>query len=263
VFDGYAMASLVARTLGEPSEIDRILGFEANASGTSYLATAAEAAASLGVRQLGPAVMNIRANRSMPGGAATVKWDDEGVAPDEFDLIRHGVVTDYPTSRQHVGVMQEYYRAHGQPLRSHGCSGSGTALDFPAVVTPNLVMVPSATSASFDALVSDLADGYAVKGGDWSMDQQGLTGQWSGRSAMVYRVKRGKLLSPVGGMGLLIRSPELWKNLVAVGDASSVETKGFRASKGQPAFSYAYSVSAPAARVSGLAVTDLRRRLDA
>jgi len=263
VFDGYAMASLIARTLGEPSEIDRVLGFEANAGGTSYLATAAAPTPPLGTRLLGPPFLSVRANRSMSDGAATVRWDDEGVEPDEFDLVRQGVLTDYATSRQHVHVMEDYYRAHNRPLRSHGCSGSGTAMDFPAVVTPNLVMAPSQSSASFDALVADIADGYVVKGGDWDMDQQGLTGQWNGYGAMVCRVKRGKVVDTVAGMGLLIRSPELWKHLVAVGDASTYETKGFFATKGQPDFPYAYSVSAPAARISGLAVTDIRRALSA
>jgi TldD protein len=257
VLDGYAMAAFVAASLGEPLELDRARGFEANAAGTSYLAPPAEI---VGQKQLGPTYLSVHANRSMPGGAATVGWDDEGIEPDAFELVKDGVVTDYSTTRQHVPVLSDYYRAHGYAARSHGCSGAGSAMDFPLVTTPNLVMEPARANTSFDDLVADLADGYAIIGGDWYMDQQGLTGQWSGGGAMVYRVKRGKIGAPVMGPALLIRSVEFWKNLQAVGGLHTVRTRGIAATKGQPSFGYAYSVSAPAARITNVAVTDVRRK---
>jgi TldD protein len=263
VLDGYAMASFIAQALGVASEMDRVRGFEANRGGTSYLATPADPLAPLGAKPWAPPFLDIRGTRSMPRGVATVRWDDEGVAPDEFDVIRDGVLVDYPTTRQQVELMRDLYARRGQPLRSHGCSASGTAMDFPLVTPPNLVMSPNRTTTTFDDLVKSVTDGYAVTGGRWSMDQQELTGMWVDENSMVYRVKRGKIVGPVAGMGLMIRSPDVWKNLVASGDATTQRTRGIRAVKGQPPMWYQYSVSAPAVKVSGLTVVDWRRGLRA
>lgn len=258
VFDAYAMAALVGQTIGQAMEIDRVRGFEANAGGTSYLAPPADM---LGKHRIGSSTITIRANRSTPRGAATVQWDDDGVTPQDFDLIEDGMVVDYATSRQHLPTMAPWYRASGRPLQSHGCSNAETGMDLPVVTTPNLALQPAAHAATFNDLVADLTDGYAVIGGSWDMDQQKLTGQ--GRGAMVYRVKHGKLGDCVTGAGFLMRSPELWKSLTALGGPGSEHVKGFAASKGQPDQSYAYSVSAVPARIGNLSVFDLRRKISA
>ena len=114
VVDARVMAQLVGRTIGVAAELDRVLGFEANAGGTSYLAPPAEM---LGTFQLGPELLNVRANRSRPEGLATIRWDDEGVEPEEYDVIRDGVLVDYHTTRDLAGELRDWYAARGRPAR--------------------------------------------------------------------------------------------------------------------------------------------------
>ncbi|HEU4642620.1 MAG TPA: metallopeptidase TldD-related protein, partial [Gemmatimonadaceae bacterium] len=97
VFDAGAMASLLAQTLGYATELDRALGYEANAGGTSYLN---DPLAMLGSYKAGAPLLTVTANRSQPGALATVRWDDEGVVPESFDLVRDGVLTDFQTTRE-------------------------------------------------------------------------------------------------------------------------------------------------------------------
>jgi predicted Zn-dependent protease len=93
------------------------------------------------------------------------------------------------------------------------------------------------------------------------MDQQKLTGQ--GIGSAVFRIKRGKIITPVSGFAYLFRSADLWKNLVAIGAAVSARTKGFESTKGQPEQAYRYSISAVPAKISNVSVIDLRRKISA
>src|SRR5262249_11658151 len=89
VCDGTIMAHLVAHTIGVATELARVLGYEANAGGTSYLAPPEEV---LGRYAYGGLPFSVTANRSAPGLAATTAWDDEGVAPSPYEVVKDGVV---------------------------------------------------------------------------------------------------------------------------------------------------------------------------
>ncbi|HXC24448.1 MAG TPA: metallopeptidase TldD-related protein, partial [Gemmatimonadaceae bacterium] len=246
VFDAMAMADIVSKSIGDATEIDRARGFEANAGGTSYLSPIASM---LGAHIAAP-VVTITANRSFPKGAASVKWDDDGVAPDDFTLVDRGTLIDYATSREHVATLAPWYQAHNIPPHSHGCANSGAASDIPLVHTPNLRMTPASSETSFDDLVSSVRDGIAVVGGTCRMDYRRLTGQGTGE--VVYRIKNGKLGDVIVGGAYLIRAPEFWQNVAALGGPQSLRWRGIEASKGQPEQQTAHSVGAVPALVQNM-----------
>lgn len=250
VFDAYAVAALM-RSLGAALEIDRVLGYEANAAGTSYLSPVNDV---LGTAQLSPAV-TIMADRSLAGGAATVQWDDEGISPQAFPLIKDGVLVDYATTREFIPELAGWYKKKGQPLRSHGCSASETALTVPLVRTPNLVLQPGTKNLSFDEMLAGIDNGMAVLGGEVQMDQQFLNGRGLGNT--LYYVKKGKLAGPIKQAAYLFRTPDLWKDLVALGGPQTAAVRGFNADKGQPLQRTSYSVQAVAARFKNVLVRDL------
>lgn len=250
LLDGYATARLIDQTLGAPLEVDRALGLEANASGTSYLAPVD---AILGA-PYGHKDLTLKGNRSQPGGAATVKWDDDGVEPHEFTLVRDGVIVDYSTNREHASSLADWYKKEGRPVLSHGCAASGSAMDFSLVHSPNLEMQPSSSDTSMDDLISNIEDGYAMYGSNALMDQQYLTGRASG--TLIYRIKQGKKVETVNNFALLFRSQELWKNLMAVGGGGTLKTLGATAGKGQPEQHTSHSISAPAVVIKELAVVN-------
>ncbi|MBX6330973.1 MAG: TldD/PmbA family protein [Gemmatimonadaceae bacterium] len=255
VFSAPDVANLLHQTLAPATQLDRALGEEANAGGTSYLNRPFEM---LGQYQVGASALTVTGNRSERGGCATVQWDDDGVAPEEFTLVKDGVLVDFQTTRESAAWMKDYYAKIGKPVRSHGCASAESAIDAPLQTTPNLVMHPGREALDFDALVSGLEQGIAVKGAQLNMDFQHLNGLGAG--GRVYEVKRGKRVAMIAGAGFLFRAPELWKGLRAVGGRASVRRVGMASMKGEPGQQSVASVTAPPTVFAQLTVIDPLRR---
>jgi TldD protein len=254
VFSAQAMAALVDSTLGPATELDRALGFEANAQGTSYLNEPLEM---LGSYQIGSPLLTVRGDRSTPGGAATVKWDDEGVEPEEFTLIRDGILVDYQTTREQAAWLAPYYQRVGRPVRSHGCAGAGSALHVTMQHSPNLALMPGTKDVSFDDMVAGTKKGIAVLSLSTNMDQQSLNG--TGRGAM-REIEDGKLGRFIRGAAIVFRAPELWKSVVAIGGPRTSALQGESRGKGQPHQNTTHSVAGVPAKATQVSVIDVMRK---
>jgi TldD protein len=254
VFDASSVVNLLDGTLGQATQLDRALGYEANAGGTSYMNAPFEM---LGTYQAGSPLLTVTGNRSEVGGCATVKWDDEGVVPDEVTLVKEGLLTDFQTTREGAGWLKEAYVKAGKPLRSHGCAVAQSGIFAPLQNVPNLIMAPDRSEADFDALVAGVTKGIAVKTLMPSMDFQCLNGMGMGQT---YEIKRGKRVAVIGNAAVLFRAPELWKGLLAMGGLSSARRYGTAASKGEPEQSSHYSVTAPPALFKQLTYIDPLRK---
>jgi TldD protein len=254
VLDAWSMAQLVDHTLGRATELDRALGYEANAGGTSYLN---DPFAMLGTYEAGAPALTVTGNRSDPGGVANVQWDDEGVRPDTFPLVQDGVLTDFQTTRESAGWLEELYAKTGRPFHSHGCANAPTAVYAPLQHPPNLVLAPGREERDFDALVSGMSEGIAIKRVRLDMDYQNSSGLGTGE---VYEVKRGKRVARIASAGFLFRATELWKGLLDLGGAASVLRYGVPGSKGEPAQHCLHSVSAPPAVMKQLTLIDPLRK---
>lgn len=255
VFDALAMAQLVAMTIGVAAELDRVLGYEANAGGTSYLAPVDEV---LGKLALGPRFLNVSANRSHPGALATVKWDDEGVVPTSYPVIKDGVLVNYHTNRE---------LAHAQSTMSNGNASSDNAGGFTLLQTPNIEMLPGTDDTTLDDLVAGLDHGLVVLGGApsvgshgaVSLDRQQLNGEFFGGT--VYEVRKGKRTGYIRNAECLFRSPDLWKSLKAIGGRRSQIWTASTISKGQPSQQLSFGSAAVPALFTKVAVTDVTRRV--
>lgn len=254
VFDARTVATLADVTIGTATQLDRALGFEANASGTSYLNEPLEM---LGSFELGAPALTITADRSEAGGAATVRWDDEGVRPDEFTLVRDGVLDDFLTGREGAGWLVDAQVKAGTEPRSRGCVAAPSAVEAPLIHTPNLRVEPGREALGFDELVGEIEDGFAIEEMGVDIDFQGLNGMGRGR---VYEVKDGKRVALVTGAGVLFRSPELWKTLVTLGGAESMRRYGTNSTKGEPPQATYHSVSSPPALFDQVTVIDPTRK---
>lgn len=252
VCDGFTTARLAGTTIGVAAELDRVLGYEANATGTSYLAPPEEM---LGKFALGPAQLNVVANRSQPGALATVKWDDEGVVPEEYAIVKNGVLVDYHTTRD-----------ISRQGKSRGCSSSDTARSIAQLSTPNIAMVPGSADMSFEDLVAGLERGLVVVGGTAypgssgpvTTDRQQLNGEING--SLVYEVRNGKRTRFIRNSEVLFRAPELWKGLHAIGGPRSQAWTGVSVWKGQPGQQHDFGVSGVPARFNRVPVTDRSRQ---
>jgi TldD protein len=254
VFSAQAMASLLSATLGPATELDRAMGFEANASGTSFLSEPLEM---LGTQKVAAPMVNITANRSVQHGLATVKWDDECVVPEDFTLVKDGVLVDYQTTREQAAWLKPYYERIQRPIRSHGCAGSESAMAITTQHIPNLAITPGSQDIGFEELVSGIKKGVAVLSLSVSSDQQHVNGFGQG----VFReIVDGKLKRYITGAAFLFRTPEIWQNVLTLGGPKSQRMFGYRRGKGQPwQWSY-HSVSAVPARIKQIDLIDAKRK---
>ena len=241
VLDAYAMAPLLAGTCGVALEYDRAVGMEADGGGTSYLAPPPQQLGTL----WGSPLVTITADRTLPSGAATVGWDDEGVAPRPQPLVQGGKLVDYETTREDAPELASWYHQRGTPVRSNACAAAESALTVPLVHPPNLVLQPGPATGSLETLVQGVAHGYAILGGMVTMDFQQRTGV--GRGGVVHTIDHGRLGPVVARAAYTFKSQDLWHRLVALGGPSTMVRRGQRSAKGQPLQRTAYTVQAVAA----------------
>ncbi len=254
VLDAPAMGELLNGTIASAIDLDRALGNEANAGGTSYLR---QPLTLLGTHRIAAPSVTISANRSDATGLATVKWDDEGIEPDEFNIVQDGVLNDYPTTREQAAMLAPWYTKVNRPLRSHGCSASDSALHFPIQHSPNIVMQPSAGDATFDTLVKDTKKGLAIFGGGASMDFQIRTG--IGTGVRVREIVDGKLGAVVVNAAYQVNMNSFWRSLVAYGGAGSAEQGAYAQYKGEPMQVCKHSITSVPGKFRNIAVIDIAR----
>jgi TldD protein len=254
VCDAGTLASLVSATLGNATQLDRCLGYEANAGGTSYLGP--DPVARLGT-SFGSPLLTVHGDRSMPKGLATVKWDDEGVEPNAFAIVDNGILVDYQTTREQAAWLTNWYTKQGQPIRSHGCALGMSALKVPLQRTPNLSILPGQASITFDDLVANTKRGIALTNAGVRMDFQSRDGTLVGT---MREIINGKLGAFIDGGGILFDSTEIWKKLHALGGPSSRGQFPSANVKGEPAAIAGFSVAAVPGSFKDLAVVDMRRK---
>jgi len=235
--------SALTQTMGQALELDRVLGYEADASGTSYLTPPDEF---LGTPIASP-LLTVTANRAMPSVSA-VKWDDEGVESHEFPVVTEGRLVDYCTSRQTAPSLHAIYERNGVPMRSHACAVAPAAGDAVLVRVPHLTVAPATQSASIDDLCADVTRGLLVR---WkyyfSIDQQFSSATLtSGIVGVLLEIEKGKVVRRVEGNGLQFSTRRFWKSLTALGDSSTMGNGFSTADKGQPWQSITQSATAPA-----------------
>ncbi len=254
VFDAATVARLIQSTIGQATELDRALGDEANADGTSYIS---DPAAMLDSLKIGSPLLTVTADRNQVGGAATVRWDDEGVESQEFTLVKNGMLKEMQTNREGAGWLKDEYTKRNMQLTSRGCAFTPDAIYAPMTRCANLQMQPADNDATFDSLVEGIGHGIAVKRGGAGLDFQLMTGYGGGDA---YEVKDGKRVAELSDAAFLFRTAELWSALTAIGGRTSPRRFGMSSRKGQP-FQWAYgSVTAPPIAIKELSVIDKKRK---
>ena len=228
----------VHEVIAHPTELDRALGFEANYAGTSFIAPPEQV---LGKLRIGSPLLNVVGDREQPGSLGAIGWDDEGVKPVKFDIIKDCVFVDYQTTREQATLMADYYRAAGKPVRSYGCSYAQSWADVQFQRMPNVSMVPGAADETWESLIAKMDRGIAIVGdGSFSIDQQRYNGQFAGQ--VFYEVRGGKVVGQLKDVAYQFRTPEFWQSLKAIGGARSYHLGGaFGDAKGQPGQSNAVS----------------------
>jgi TldD protein len=228
----------IHESIAHPTELDRAMGFEANYAGTSFVAPPEKM---LGAFRYGPEFMNIQGDRSQEGSLSACGWDDEGVEPDEFLIIKNGVVNDYQTTREQAPWLAWWYEKQGKEARSHGCSYAQSWADVQFQRMPNVSLLPGDKDIGWDDIIADTERGIAIVGeGSFSIDQQRYNAQFGGQ--LFYEIRNGKITGMLKDVAYQMRTPDFWNALDMIGGKKSYMLGGaFNDGKGQPSQSNAVS----------------------
>jgi TldD protein len=219
-------------SIAHPTELDRVFGYEANYAGTSFIFPPERF---LGSFRYGPEIMNVQGERSSPGGLSTVGFDDEGVRPRDYLIVRDGVLSDLQTTREQAPWLADWYRRSGQEVRSHGCSYAQSWADVQFQRMPNVNLLPHPDrDVPLDELVAGVENGILIDGdGSFSIDQQRYNAQFSGQ---VFReIRNGRVGGMLKDVAYQFRTPEFWNSMDLIGGPSTYWIGGANNDgKGQP-----------------------------
>ncbi len=218
ILGGSQMSLQMHESCGHPAELDRVMGWEANFSGVSFLEID-----QLGKLKYGSDIVTIVIDNTIPEGLATVAYDDEGTRSTTSDIIRNGVLVGYEMSNDTA-------RAIGR--ESNACVRAQSWEFVPMIRMCNLNLLPGTTP--FENLFDDIKDGiYMESNRSWSIDDHRLNFQFGCEIAWeVKNGKRGRMLrNPTyGGV-----TPVFWNSCDAIADKNSWNAWGTpNCGKGEP-----------------------------
>jgi TldD protein len=208
--------------IAHPTELDRIMGYEANYAGTSFIKLA-----DVGKLKYGSKLFNVTADRTMAGGMCTVGYDDDGVKSQEWPLVREGILVGLQTNRETAHFMGE--------KESRGCTFATSWRNYPFLRMPNVhVDAGPAGSPTPEEIIADTKDGILIDGrGSYSIDQQRYNGQFGGDA--FWEVKNGKVTHMVSDVTYNAITTDFWNNLDATSGRDSWRMYGTTGdAKGQP-----------------------------
>jgi TldD protein len=225
----------IHESIGHPTELDRALGLEADFAGTSFMRPD-----DTGKLRIGSPGVHIVADRTQPGGLATVGWDDEAVEAQKWDLVRDGMLVGWQTTRDQAHFIGE--------TASRGCCYAEGHDHVPFQRMPNVSLQPGPQGYTTEDLINATEDGVYITGrGSWSIDQQRHNFQFSGQT--FWEIKRGRLVRPLRDVAYQANTVEFWSSCDMIGGKGTYRIHGtFGDGKGQPMQSNAVSHGCPPAR---------------
>ncbi|HEY8165849.1 MAG TPA: TldD/PmbA family protein [Gemmatimonadaceae bacterium] len=247
----------IHESIGHPTELDRAMGYEANYAGTSFVSPPDKV---LGKLKYGPEFMNVQGDRSQPGACATIGYDDEGVKPEDFLIIKNGMFNDYQTTREQAAWLKWWYDAQKRPIRSHGCSNADNWGSVQFQRMPNVSLLPGEKEQSFEDIIAATDKGIAIVGdGSFSIDQQRYNAQFGGQ--VFHEIKGGKIVGVLKDVAYQMRTPDFWNSMDMIGGKKSYFLGGaFNDGKGQPGQSNAVSHGCVPARFRNINVINTGRK---
>lgn len=211
----------IHESVGHPTELDRVMGYETNFAGRSF-ATPEK----LGNFRYGSKLVNFIADNTLPGGLATTGYDDEGVKCQKWNVIKNGILVDYSSTREVAPLIGE--------RRSRGSGRADAYYSFPINRIPNLYLAPGKKDVSPDELISRVKEGIYIEGlGSFSIDQRRLNFQFGGD--LFYEIKNGKKGKMLRDVIYHSITPDFWGSLDGLSGKKYWEPRGiFNCGKGEP-----------------------------
>lgn len=240
----------IHESVGHPTELDRVLGYEANYAGTSFLTLDKWQSKKF---NFGSKLVNIVADKTQVGSLGAVGYDDEGVKCKQWDLIKDGILVNYQAIRDQVNIIDQ--------KESHGCCYSQSWRDVQFQRMANVSLQPGKEQLTPGQMVAGVEKGiYIVKDGSFSIDQQRYNFQFGG--VLFFEIKDGKIAGMLKDVAYQANTQEFWNSCAQICDARDYRLGGaFSDGKGQPGQSNAVSHGSATARFNGINVINTGRTL--
>ncbi|TKB96934.1 TldD/PmbA family protein [Pedobacter cryophilus] len=240
----------IHESTGHPTELDRVLGYEANFAGTSFLTLDKWESKKF---NYGNKLVNIVADKTQTGSLGAVGYDDEGVKCGSWDVIKEGVLVNYQAIRD---------QAHIVGLdKSQGCcyADNWSSVQFQRMA--NISLQPGKTPLSVSELIKNVEKGiYIIGDGSFSIDQQRYNFQFGGQ--LYYEIKEGKIVGMLKDVAYQANTQEFWNSCAAICDQNDYRLGGsFFDGKGQPTQSSAVSHGSATTRFNGINVINTGRKI--
>jgi TldD protein len=215
------LALTIHESVGHATELDRAIGMEESLAGRTFAVPSL-----LGKLRYGSPRVTLRADNTLPGGLATMGWDDDGVPGAAWDIVREGLFVGYSTNREVAGKIGE--------ARSKGANRADSWASFPIVRIPNLSLMPGKDRLSLDELIADTKRGILIDGmGSFSIDQMRCNFQFGGDA--FFEIRDGKVRGPLRDVTYQSLTTEFWNSCDAVCDERFFEPYGILdCGKGDP-----------------------------
>ncbi len=241
----------IHESIGHATELDRALGYEAAYAGTSF-ATLDR----LNSLQYGSAIMNVTGDRTAEHALATIGYDDEGAAGQQFDIVRDGVLVGYQVNRQMARANADRLVASGE--RSNGCAYADSPGHIPLQRMANVSLRPAPDGPSLEQLISGVERGILVKGDrSWSIDMQRFNFQFTAQQ--FHRIENGLLAGQLRDVAYQATTTDFWGSMEVVGGPQTYQLGGaFNCGKGQPGQIAPVSHGCPAALFRGVRILNTR-----
>ncbi len=208
----------IHESIGHPLELDRILGDERNYAGTSFVTPDM-----FGSYVYGSKILNVSFDPGLVSEAASYAYDDDGAPATRALLIRDGIL------ERPLGSETSQKRANMSGVaNARACSWNRPPIDRMA----NLNI--EAGDRTFAQMVAGVENGiYMETNTSWSIDDS--------RNKFQFGCERGRLIKD-GVLGAVVKNPNyrgisatFWRNLKALGDATTVQVQGTpNCGKGEP-----------------------------
>ena len=237
----------IHESIGHPTELDRIMGYEADFAGTSFLKPD-----KWRKFPYGSEYMNIVADRTQEGALATVGYDDDGVPAQSYSIIEKGTLVGLQTTREQAKMIGE--------KTSRGQSYAEGWWNTPFQRMPNVSLQPNPNKKSLNDIIADTSKGILIKGNSsYSIDQQRYNFQFTGQVA--FGVEDGKITHMLRDVAYYGKTEKFWDSLDALGDKSEYMLGGAMADgKGEPMQLNPVSHGCPCARFANQRVINTRQQ---
>ena len=250
VVDPTQLFLTIHESVGHSTELDRVLGYEANNAGTSFATLDKWKTKSF---PFGNKLVNFVADRTQPGSLGEVGWDDEGVKARQWDLVKDGILVGYQATRDQVHILGEN--------EGHGCSYADSWESVQFQRMPNVSLSPGRAPLTQAELIAGVDKGILFYGrSTYSIDQQRYNFQFGGQ--LCFEIRSGKITGLLNDVAYQANTREFWNSVSAICDQRDYRLNGtFRDGKGQPGQISAVSHGCATTRFSNVNVINTGRSL--